>query len=138
MKIPLVLQWFWTISWNITTPIIILVVLIKTWVAFEPEHFLDYEYQPAVQFLGWLLELYPVGIVVVIGTWNVWKKNREGEPVAFFSVGPMLKPKTTWGPRKDRGETAPNSDEQANHPEEDGGAHKVEHNGGVDNPAYSE
>jgi len=103
MNLPLAIKWFWSISWNFSTPLIVFIVLIKAWVDFKPEQYLDYEYEPAVQALGWVLELYPVAIVVVIGIWNVWKKHKEGHSVAFFRVGPMLQPKTTWGPRPDRG-----------------------------------
>ena len=76
--------------------------MIKTWIDFKPEKYLDYKYEPPVQFLGWLLELYPVAVVILIGVWNVWKNKRQGNSVAFFRVGPMLEPKSTWGPRPDR------------------------------------
>ena len=82
--------------------IVTVTVLIKTWIDFKPEMYLDYEYEAPVQFLGWVLELYPVAVVILIGAWNAWKSKKNGNSAAFFRVGPMLQPKSTWGPRPDR------------------------------------
>ena len=120
MKIPLAMKWFWAISWNLTTPLIVVVVLIKTWVDFVPDHYLDYTYEAPVQFLGWLLELSPVGVVTIIGIYSVWKRRNEGLSTHFFHVGPMLKPKHTWGPRQDAEQGSPTEETGADNPGYDG------------------
>ena len=44
-----------------------------------------------------------MSIVVFYGAYTVFKKWRAGEDVAFLRPGPMLSPKSTWGPRSDSG-----------------------------------
>ena len=60
--------------------------IFQGWIDFVPEHFLDYEYEPAVQALGWILELYPIAVTILIGAWNVWRLRSEGEDVRFLQV----------------------------------------------------
>ena len=60
--------------------------MFQGWIDFVPEHFLDYEYEPAVQALGWILELYPIAVTILIGAWNVWRLRSEGEDVRFLQV----------------------------------------------------
>ena len=131
MNLPRFMKWYWGISWSFTTPLICLIVLIKGWVDFVPEHYLDYTYEPAVQALGWILELYPIAITVIIGVWNVWRLRRAGHSVAFFRVGPMLQPKETWGPRKDAATAAAAAKTDDVSPSSE----EVQKNG-KDNPAF--
>ena len=104
MKLPKVFRWFWTLSWNVTSPIIIFAVIIMSWSDSQPDSFLDYTYPPAAQFLGWLIEMAPIASVVLVAIVTVMIKKRQGEGVAFLKPGNMLRPKPTWGPRPDRDE----------------------------------
>ena len=108
MNIPVVLKGYWTVSWNVTTPLVCLVVIIKGWVDFKPESYLDYTYEPAVQALGWIFELYPIAITLVVLVATMVQRKRQGLSIAFVSfpgpglrprLGPMLLPKASWGPR---------------------------------------
>lgn len=108
MTIPVVLKAYWTVSWNITTPLVCLVVLIKGWIDFKPESFLDYTYEPAVQALGWVLELYPIAITLLVLVGTMIKRKMDGQSIAFVQfpgpglrpkLGPMLTPTAKWGAR---------------------------------------
>ena len=80
------------------------IVTISAWFDHTDDHYLNYDpYPPFAQFLGWGIELFSVSIVVFYGAYTVFKKWRAGEDVAFLRPGPMLSPKSTWGPRSDSG-----------------------------------
>ena len=81
------------------------------------DNYLNYDpYPPFAQFLGWCMELFSVSIVVFYGAYYIVKKLIAGESVAFLSFGskfpfvkpgPMMSPKSTWGPRVDSGLNIP-------------------------------
>ena len=81
-------------------------VTLNDWIAFKPEHYLDYEYEPAVQFLGWVFELSPLAVTFIIGAHQIYKRHGANQSISFINTGPMLKPKETWGPRQDRDKVA--------------------------------
>jgi len=103
MNLPVFMKVYWKVTWIFITPIIIGIVTIISWVNKEPDAYLGYEYPPAAQFLGWFIELVPIGIVVVFGIYTVIRRKIKGENIAFLEPGPMLSPKASWGPRPDSG-----------------------------------
>lgn len=54
--------------------------------------------------LGWLIELFPLAIPLVLGLVSVIKKLVGDDPgeAAFLRSGPLLTPSSQWGPRDDR------------------------------------
>ena len=107
MKLPGFLKTYWKVCWTIITPFMIAFVTIYAWAYKEGDKYLGYEYPPAVQFLGWCFELLALATLVVFGIIQIVKKCRRGESVAFLKPGPMMLPKTTWGPRPDSGLVPP-------------------------------
>lgn len=64
--------------------------------------FQGYEYPPAVQFMGWGIELISIAIVVVISVITIVQNSQKGLDSSFVKPGPMMIPKASWGPRDDR------------------------------------
>ena len=89
------------------------IITVSAWIDHMDDHYLNYDPYPAfAQFLGWGIELFSVAIVVFYGAYYIVKKWRAGESVAFLKFeskfpfvkpGPMMSPKSTWGPRVDSG-----------------------------------
>ena len=57
MYIPPFMQWFWWLSWMFITPFIVFAVTILQWANYPGDVFLDYTFPPAVEAMGWGLEL---------------------------------------------------------------------------------
>ncbi len=94
---------FWYVCWMFLTPLIVGIITFLAWIYFEPDSLEDYEYPPAAQFLGWALELAPVGVVVLGAIITVFKRRRAGKTWAFIKPGPLMRPNKLWGPRADSG-----------------------------------
>ena len=77
-------------------------VSLNSWINFKPDQYSNYQYEPIVQFFGWVLELSPLAVVIIIGAYEVYKRHKAGKSINFISTGPMLEPKESWGPRLDR------------------------------------
>jgi len=75
------------------------------------DSFQGYEYPPAVQFMGWGLELVSIAIVVVVSVITIIQNTLRGEDSSFVKPGPMMTPKESWGPRDDRDDKEDNSSE---------------------------
>ncbi len=102
MWIPKFMEIFWKTCWFLITPIVIGVVTILSWTSRAGDQFLGYEYPPAVQAMGWGLELVSIAIVVVISIITIVQNIRNGVDTSFVKPGPMMTPKASWGPRADR------------------------------------
>jgi SNF family Na+-dependent transporter len=102
IKIPKFMAVYWKVCWFLITPIIIGVVTILSWVSRSGDQFLGYEYPPAVQAMGWGLELVSIFIVVVIAVWTIYQNIKDGVDTSYLKPGPMMTPKSSWGPRPDR------------------------------------
>ncbi len=109
MWIPKFMEVFWKTCWFFITPIVIGVVTILSWASRAGDQFLGYEYPPAVQAMGWGLELVSISIVVVVSIITVVQNIRNGVDTSFIKPGPMMTPKASWGPRSDRDEIVPTS-----------------------------
>ena len=79
-----------------------LTVSFDSWINYKPDGYLDYEFETAVQCFGWVLQLFPLGVVALIGLIQVYRRYKAGKCIAFVKTGPMLQPKDNWGPRPDR------------------------------------
>ena len=102
MWIPWPMKVYWKTCWSLITPLAIGAVTILSWVDKQGDGFLGYTYPPAVQAMGWGLELVSIFIVVVIAVHTVYKNIRDGVDTAYLRAGPMMTPKDSWGPRTDR------------------------------------
>ena len=102
MYIPKFLEVYWKTCWSLITPIVIGVVTILSWVSRAPDQFMHYEYPPAVQAMGWGIELVSISIVVVIAIITIYQNVRDGVDVSYLKPVPMMTPKSSWGPRADR------------------------------------
>jgi hypothetical protein len=100
--IPKFMAAYWKVCWFLITPIIIGVVTILSWVSRSGDQFLGYEYPPAVQAMGWGIELVSISIVIVIAIITIYQNVKNGEDVSYVKPGPMMTPKSSWGPRSDR------------------------------------
>ena len=85
---------------------IIFVICLLSYLNHSPDHYAypdyDYVYPDGVQALGWLLELFPIALVLlstlgIVGS-NLW----HGRDVSFLRAGPLMTPSAAWGPREDR------------------------------------
>jgi hypothetical protein len=52
--------------------------------------------------MGWGLELVSIFIVVVIAVWTIYQNIKDGVDTSYLKPGPMMTPKSSWGPRPDR------------------------------------
>ena len=77
-------------------------VSLESWINYEPDRYMDYEFETAVQCFGWVLELLPLGVATLIGLIVVYRRYKAGKGIAFVKTGPMLQPKENWVPRPDR------------------------------------
>ena len=102
MWIPSFMAVYWKTCWFLITPIFIGFITIFSWVQKAGDQFLGYEYPPAVQAMGWGLELVSISIVVVVAVITIIQNVRNGEDVSYLKPGPMMTPKSSWGPRSDR------------------------------------
>ena len=82
-------------------------VTILSWVDKQPDSFMHYEYPPIIQAMGWGLELVSISIVVVIAIITIYQNVKNGEDTAYLQPGPMMTPKSSWGPRADRDDIEP-------------------------------
>ena len=74
-----------------------------SWVGHVPDQLFDYKFPPIIQGLGWLIELSPILVVLLLSIITAIRKSMQGEDIAYIKTGPMMKPKQSWGPRKDAG-----------------------------------
>jgi hypothetical protein len=103
MKIPKVIKFYWWICWVLITPLIIGSVTIIAWINAPVDEFLNYQFPPAVQVMGWGMELCGLIILVAISGYSVIKGALNGKPWAYIKPGPMMLPNHKWGPRPDSG-----------------------------------
>ncbi len=103
IRMPFFMKWFWIICWTFVTPVLIFVVTVLAWVDFVPDSFEDYEFETAVQLMGWGVELESLFILLGISAYVVYKRNREGKKIDFIQPGTMMSPQKNWGPRPDSG-----------------------------------
>ena len=104
---------YWKTCWTFITPILIIFVTIMNYANYTPNQFLNYEFPPLAQLLGWIIELLPVFIVIGFAIVAIVKRARAGESVAFLQSGPLMTPKDKWGPRHDSGLANPAYEEEA-------------------------
>ena len=107
MWIPKFMEVYWKVCWFLITPIAIGMVTILSWVDKQPDSFMHYEYPPIIQAMGWGLELVSISIVVVIAIITIYQNVKNGEDTAYLKPGPMMTPKSSWGPRADRDDVEP-------------------------------
>ena len=81
------------------------------WIYFEPDAFEGIVFPPAVQAMGWGIELFPLSIVIFTTIYVMIKRKRNGKSIAFVRVGPMMTPTPGWGPRSDQGPPLPSKDD---------------------------
>ena len=103
VDLPKFMRFFWKLCWWFITPLIIFIVTILAWINFEPDNFEGIVFPPAVQAMGWGIELVPLFIVLLVTIIVIIRRVKKGKSVAFLSVGVMMKPTPHWGPRKDAG-----------------------------------
>jgi len=96
-------QMYWKACWIFFMPVILFIVAVLAWKDAEPDGVEDYEFPGAVQFLGWMLELYPLLIIFAVSAFAAIKRINEGKVWAFVKPGPMMMPTNQWGPRPDSG-----------------------------------
>ena len=102
VPVPWILRWFWKICWVFITPVMILVILVINFTTKKKDQHEDYVYPAAAQALAYLIELFPLVIVIVVALWTFcknWRDKREG---SFLAAKPLWSPTEVWGPRVDR------------------------------------
>ena len=102
MWIPGFMAMYWKTCWFFITPVAIAVVTVFSWVEKAGDQFLGYEYPPAVQAMGWGIELVSISIVIVVAIITIYQNMKNGVDVSYLKPGPMMTPKSSWGPRADR------------------------------------
>ena len=103
MKLSKITIFYWKACWVVITTVLIGAITIISWVQHPQDSFLNYDYPPFAEFLGWGIELLSIGIVIVFSVYDGVKKYRSGCDISFIKAGPMMTPKYNWGPRPDSG-----------------------------------
>ena len=103
MSIPKPLQAYWLSCWIVITPLLIFASMALSWVGHVPDQLFDYKFPALIQLLGWLIELSPILAVLLFSVVTAIRKSMKGEDISYIKKGPMMKPKASWGPRKDAG-----------------------------------
>ena len=110
INIPKYVRVYWLICWSFITPIFIFISTVLTWTDYEDVKLLSYTYPDFIQVIGWLIEFSPVLVIIMFSSFTVIKRYRNGESIKYFLTqetcpylkpGPMLTPKTNWGPKHD-------------------------------------
>ena len=104
MKIwmPQWLRYFWKTCWVFITPMLCLSITLIGFSTRKQDKNEDYVYPPMVQALGWLIELSPIALILLVSLWVTLSNWIKKNDIAFLKVGPVLSPSEKWGPRKDR------------------------------------
>ena len=103
MRIPKIIRTYWISCWIFITPALIFTAMALSWVGHVPDQLFDYKFPPMIQGLGWLSELSPILAVLLFSVITAIRKSMQGEDIAYLKKGPMMTPKSSWGPRKDAG-----------------------------------
>ncbi len=102
MELPRLVIWYWWTCWVVITPVLVTGIIILAYVYYQPDYVEDYTFPPAAQLLGWLLELFPLSVVIFTAIYVVIKRGRANKPNSFLKAGPLMTPNRLWGPRPDR------------------------------------
>ena len=72
-----------------------------SWADHQPDQMYDYTYPPAIEALGWLIQLSPILSIVLFSVISTVRQYRKGEDIIYFQLGRMLRPTPSFGLRQD-------------------------------------
>jgi len=101
MRIPMptCLKYFWMLCWAVIAPLICLAIFVIGIIRREPDSKDGYVYPPGPQALGWMIELFPVFVVLVFSVYRLAKAASKGE--LGLALRTFISPTDEWGPRED-------------------------------------
>ncbi len=102
MRLPRLVILYWWTCWIFLTPVLVGGIIVLAYVNYEPDYVEDYVFPPAAQCLGWLVELFPMAVLIFTAIYVVIKRSLSGKAVSFLKSGPLMSPNSHWGPRPDR------------------------------------
>ena len=85
----------WALAWKFVTPVILVSISVLSWVHHVPMKYDDYEFPPAVEAFGWIIELLPLFIVLLYPLFPLYKAWSQG----FSGKGlyeELFKPTNVW------------------------------------------
>lgn len=94
IKLPTVIMWYWKICWQFITPGILAVLVIMSFYFHSPVVYGDYEFEPSVQALGWMIGFSSFLFIPGVAAWNIYKRSQRGKPLGMA----VFKPTPKWGP----------------------------------------
>ncbi|XP_013789084.1 sodium- and chloride-dependent glycine transporter 1-like [Limulus polyphemus] len=84
---------YWRVSWTVTTPLIMLGILIFSWVTYTPAKFAEYSFPTWVNGIGWGMAAISVIMIPIFALYEVKQAINEGKPVIS-----LFRPTKEWGP----------------------------------------
>jgi len=95
--IPRPLYYYWYCMWKFITPCVLSAVLIFTFVQYTPASYGTIEFPPWVNFIGWLMALFPITLLVAVAIYTFITRTRAGD-----SLRDLLTPTPEWCPASER------------------------------------
>ena len=100
IQVPTIMKFYWLITLKVITPLILLFVLIMSFVQYAPAYSPsftqeNYVFPDSIQFLGWFIGFFSVGLIIVGVLTNIFNRKQENKSVNLRS---MLTPSIKWGP----------------------------------------
>merc|ERR1711915_970750 len=88
------------------TPLLCIVITVMGFTSRKKDQSEGYIFPDSIQVLGWLIELFPIAVILIVALWKTFISWSRKQKFAFVRVGPMLSPSTKWGPRDDRSDVS--------------------------------
>ncbi|XP_071087152.1 sodium- and chloride-dependent glycine transporter 1-like isoform X1 [Haliotis cracherodii] len=79
---------YWVINWVFLTPVVILFIVIVSATQYSPANYVDYEFPPWAEGIGWCMVLAPVAMILLVML------------IQIIRLGPLkaFRPTRSWGP----------------------------------------
>lgn len=97
IPMPVFMQWFWMLCWAVIAPVVCFAIFVIGIISREPDQKEGYVYPAGAQALGWMIELFPVAIVLAATTWRLVAAAIKGE--LRDALASFFTPTEDWGPR---------------------------------------
>ena len=90
MKIHPILKIYWKVCWKFTTPIVLLVLVIFSWINFGHIQYEEYVYPTSIQILGYFITGCTLIWIPIFACVEISKKGTA-------ELHPLLHPTAEWG-----------------------------------------
>eukprot|EP00088_Acartia_fossae_P067423 TRINITY_DN841_c0_g1_i1.p1 TRINITY_DN841_c0_g1~~TRINITY_DN841_c0_g1_i1.p1 ORF type:complete len:732 (+),score=100.79 TRINITY_DN841_c0_g1_i1:33-2228(+) len=79
------IRWYWNLSWKVTSPLLLIFVLIFTLIKYQPASDGDYIFPLWSNVVGWVIALSSVAITIPFGVYEFYKIVRKGWPLKHLT-----------------------------------------------------